>query len=70
MARCVVHADVRAENILVDNASRAVWIVDFEFSHLTGNLDAQSRIDEENQAIKYLISKIRAEAKENGNIEN
>jgi len=56
---------------LVDNASRAVWIVDFEFSHyLTGNLDAQSRIDEENQAIKYLISKIRAEAKENGKIEN
>ena len=46
--------------------------MDFEFKNsqlIAGKLDAQSRIDNENQAVKYVISKIRAEVKANGNME-
>ena len=64
----VIHGDVRVENILVDRTRKAVWIVDFEFSEVvTGNVDAQSRIDGENHGVKYLLSEIKRGVKDHRN---
>jgi serine/threonine protein kinase len=66
----VIHGDVRAENILIHKDGKSVWMVDFELSESTSeDIDAQSKIGEENQVVRHLLLKIK-KSESNGHYRN
>jgi tRNA A-37 threonylcarbamoyl transferase component Bud32 len=66
----VIHGDVRAENILIHKDGKSVWIVDFELSEsINEDIDAHSRIGEENQVVHQLLLKIK-KSESNGHYRN
>ena len=66
----VIHGDVRAENILIHKDGKSVWMVDFELSEsISEDIDAQSKIGEENQVVRHLLLKIK-KSESNGHYRN
>ena|SRR5579871_6240528 len=69
----VIHGDVRAENILIGRDGKSVWLIDFEFSDILSgdsNVDVQSKISQENEAVSYLLSKFKDASDANGSHAN
>ena len=55
----VIHNDIRAENILVQNGGERVWIIDFEFARIVGP-EGEELKTVENRDIENLIKKIKS----------